>query len=119
MDMKLTNPTDAELNIAFAEHVCGWLEGGFIGSSGKYWVNADSSYASDDLLRFTESADAVLPWLEKRLSWSRDSDGTVWVELHTQPATFYGCEFDDLPFPKAAVIALLRAHGVKVELTVL
>lgn len=54
--MKLTNPTDDELNAAFAEKVAGW-------------DHFPAGYP-----RWTHSADAVLPWLEKaggfHISWN-------------------------------------------------
>lgn len=84
-------------------------------------------------VRFTTSADAVLPWLEKQYietelkSWwdspaQHFNESTrqgqrvfepngVWTVRVPAKTNAYG---EDRSFAKAAVIALLRAHGVEI-----
>ena len=116
--MKIKSNDHAALNAAFAEKVAGWR---IHHRNTALWCKADEA---DGLMRsgamavvgelnFTHSADAVLPWLEKR------TEG--WL-IHTQPTSpRHTCwlvsehtgRADSVPH--AAVIALLRAHGVEVE----
>ena len=60
----------------------------------------------------TKSAGAVLPWLEKMPTVHIHWDGKFY-KVHVSDRIYpYGL---DERFPKAAVIALLRAHRVEVE----
>ena len=111
--MKLINPTDDQLNEAFAVHVAGWKKlavrdpelepeweiGGYGGHGYAFRVP-----------RLTDSADDVLPWLDKR-KWSRNgnSEVLVWYDGSMYAGSGHGT------FPRAAVIALLRASGVEIE----
>lgn len=110
--MKLTNPTDSELNAAFAEKVAGWHKNHNAVSDGKF-LATDLWHL---LPNYCCSADAVIPFLEKwrtmAIDWDRISG--LWSigigERKNTPS--YGNTF-----PRAAVIALLLAHGVEVEFT--
>ena len=118
--MKLINPTDDELNAAFAEKVAGWKLN-FAGPSAfgtnlnPYWED-EKGRAQFDGPWFVYSADAVLPWLEKHgPSIERLGFTGVWT-IRLNDSQLLG-EAADKSFPRAAVIALLRAHGVEVEVT--
>lgn len=117
--MKLTNPTDDELNAAFAEHVAAMSK-------------ADVEYHTAPWSmkpRFTHSANAVLPWLEKEgWSWERSSYApeitgeAVHFEVRVSgpnenQSGYCRCVFSPDQFARAAVVALLRAYGVEVEFT--
>jgi hypothetical protein len=114
--MKLIKPTDDELNAAFAEHVVGFKpdpnnEGRWI-PPGRHTLTV--GYWTEKPARFTHSADAVLPWLEKTRFdanfWKRWRIQIICWETHGENKF---AEADT--FPRAAVIALLRANGVEVE----
>jgi hypothetical protein len=129
MKPTLTNPTDDQLNAAFAEHVAGFKHGGMnIGGDPNNtfgWSMTGpgskdpaaplheklSFWWTSDLPKFTRSMDAVLPWLKKAGLWecgySAHHDG-YWVTVS------YGHDSEDKSLPRAAVIALLRANGVEV-----
>lgn len=78
-----------------------------------------------DIPNFTQSADAVLPWLEKWATVNIVISVDVHVTISETPAmkscppVINGDSVIQLSTPnavaKAAVIALLRAHGVEVE----
>lgn len=129
--MKLLNPSDAELNAAFAEKVAGWrkqFNDGWLGEAVGEGRNPHMDWFSPEdgfkyshhelqLPPFTASADAVLPWLEKLGFWAcQYSEGLVVIS-----DDHMDCNSENMSsaetFPKAAVIALLRAHGVEVEFT--
>lgn len=117
MKTKLTNPTDDELNEAFAWRVAGWREGEL--GDCRVWFDKTNAYVCDisDAPNFTRSMDAVLPYLEKLPIWDITWDGkraTCGVSLDAY--TFYYEATAETP-AKATVIALLRAHGVEVEFT--
>lgn len=125
--MRLTNPSNDELNAAFAEAVAGWkcemIYGAWSGDvsvAAPVWTSPNGTVSTAYFIpKFTQSADAVLPWLEKtfcafsyhtdrpdrRLQFCADKkrDGQLIASSGT--------------FPRAAVIALLIAHGVEVEFT--
>ena len=126
--MKLFNPTDAELDAAFAEKVAGWKRTSRFDFSSveTYYpwfvpaANGSGSGFELAVTRFTRSFDAVLPWLEKTGRWNvfRDVSGVYEIELEDNPMPDDGCWFAfNKSLPRAAVIALLRAHGVQVEFT--
>lgn len=97
--MKLTNPTDNELNEAFAKNVCKWTV--------ERWPSPD----------FVNCADAVLIWLDKtywQVQQTSKANKPLRVRIGSEQDSCFG-ESDT--FPRAAVIALLRAHGVEVEFT--
>ena len=111
--MKLTNPTDEALNMAFAIDVAK------CGPDHKQYEGAD----------YCNSAGAVLPWLEDCKGASCNFDAVYcnpgeWSVDCTNVES--ECDYPewrtrnsarDTSFPRAAVIALLRAHGVEVEFT--
>jgi hypothetical protein len=123
MTTTLTNPTDDQLNCAFAEKVAGWTQ-----DKEEYWHDAEGSGVNEDgfylVPSFTTSADAVLPWLEK---WTQDHPGDEWhvgqrkgmwaIDVHQPKGFIDQYNSRDKSLAKAAVIALLRAHGVVVEFT--
>jgi hypothetical protein len=116
--MKLTNPTDAELNAAFAEKVAGWKcfdsddPWGWRDPSGQSWHRSHIPY-------FTTSADQVLPWLPKELfgDFWQAAGGYAGVRVTIWSNDEIKAAGDDRSFAKAAALALLRAHGVQVEFT--
>jgi len=106
--MKLVNPTDRDLNWTFLKVIC-----------------KKSMSMVLDVPPFTESADLVLPWLEKlgayvslrywNGEWA-DPPGwylSLWENDENGPQI--GEYVGDMSFARAAVIALLRAHGVEIE----
>lgn len=123
--MKLTNPTNAELNAAFATEICGYkflhaehrfdsgvhvaIDG--ISKPDGQWLSAIPDFCSD--------ANAVLPWLEKFNGPLNGPD--VSFQSGQWEVVLNGCTTRERAvhsvFPKAAVIALLRAHGVEIETT--
>lgn len=124
--MKLVNPTDDELNAAFAEKVCGWTlhkENISVNPVGYIphirWMDKEEVVQfNGEKLDFTASASSVLPWLEAAASsWSKECDGSIWCEMPCNRGTFRGSLVHEQPFARAAVIALLRAHGVEIEFT--
>lgn len=120
--MKLINPTDDELNAAFAEKVAGWKRGKRIGMD--VWI-LPSGFWDFRPDQFTRSADAVLPWLEKmpfRIEIGKGIGLQCGVVICGYgPFTKWGeggwFRGIDPIVPRAACIALLRAHGVEVEFT--
>lgn len=117
--MRLINPTDAELNAAFAEKVAEITV--LVRPDWGCTLNYDHG---DGIIRplplFTTSADAVLPWLEKHTwrgcSYRAPLNNHFYaeVEITASPSQqFRG--ISDKSLAKAAVIALLRARGVEVE----
>lgn len=126
--MKLVNPTDEQLNAAFAEKVAGWtryeplkgekrtvicrLCGPERGQTMLVWKDGSPGGCYPN---WAKSADAVLPWLEKCGHWQAHSSSKgihIFVEYPDRHN-----RSDDQSFPRAAVIALLRANGVEVEFT--
>lgn len=119
--MKLVNPTDDQLNAAFAQHVAGWFpiepkhSKGSLMMVDEWW---DAKGYPVGAPRFVTSVDAVTPWLEKAGRWSaiRGADGLYEINLDDIPMPETGVYWAiDASLPRAAVIALLRAHGVEVE----
>lgn len=118
--MKLINPTDHELDIAFAEKVAGWYVTRKIASLDKICFPSKKAFFEQPLCgtcplpHFTQSADIVLPWLERQEIWisqkTKHNHYTVTVENGW-------CGQDKTSFARAAVIALLRAHGMEIEFT--
>lgn len=116
--MKLINPTDAELNHWFADVVCQWRKEFKPSPPDRVIYGWVDKYGKDvpPTPWFTDSADAVLPWLEKSDSWNMQFDQgemeetvvNVWSPNH---GNFTGQSI----LPRAIVIALLRAHGVEVS----
>jgi len=129
--MKLLNPTDEQLNAAFAEKVAGWRPSEQEIAAWQTWAqisgcdtsrdNAESTAKMCDRPHFCTSADAVLPWLE---SWayvdiSRDTDYNagpwscgVAKSTDSQFGKLYHGPGETLAH--AVVVALLRANGVEV-----
>lgn len=108
--MKLINPTDDELNAAFAVAVAGYVqrEGG--------WEIPPMRAIWTEPLDFTRSMDAVLPLMEKAGAWAAD-----WCPIISNREAAYkvwlrksGIEAVGPTLPRACVIALLRANGVEV-----
>lgn len=143
--MKLIDPTDAELDAAFATEVAGWTfydgqpkcqhGSGEVPwdtgqrTCGKRW-NPPASIHSDrrwhrtkeDATKavgfvFTTSADAVLPYLEKaEVVCHRVPAQPLWHFRGYGPQ-WEGVFVEDKCFARGGVLALLRAHGCEVEFT--
>lgn len=136
--MTLVNPTDDELNRAFAERVAGWKwrderGGAWFDKSDDpdpmKWVRIigpnGGDIALDGGLRWVSSADAVIPWLQNMwLSVVISEVIAGWAvricyrgdQSFERPLGHCDSWALDPSFPRAAVIALLRAHGVEVEI---
>lgn len=120
--MKLIDPTDDQLNVAFAEYVCGWIrrDMGKIGTHKKPDAfHSARGWECNEInpTQFTTSSDAVLPWLEK--CYCQIGFGPAWrvtIEGGRTNKINAATHLDD-SLPRAAAIALLRAHGVEVEFT--
>jgi hypothetical protein len=123
--MKLINPTPEELNVCFAEKVAGWKRLETVGEGPKWDTGTDclciGSGFAYRVPRYTQSAELVLPKLE---NWSRTRPGYVTINLLTDTWRIWldtdpwtRIHVSDSSFAHAAVIALLRAHGVEVEFT--
>jgi hypothetical protein len=127
----LTNPTDAELNEAFAEHVCKWTRAGMMDEHVMWFFDGAHDCGTPS---WTQSMDAVLPWLDRcreiglwvticdhtnginhgerdwlvsisnrdEREWNFDGNGWMFWEV-ANPS-----------LPRACVLALLKAHGVGV-----
>jgi hypothetical protein len=112
--MKLTDPTEDQINAAVAEHVAGWRH-----DPDEGWRDQNGiPNTGVDYMDFTRSADAVLPLLEKNFAvWSYHNDrppGHFCADIdreNTRLIEAYGA------FPLAACIALLRAKGIEVVFT--
>lgn len=121
MKKRLVNPTDDDLNAAFAEYVAG-LEA-FPTSTGG-WVCYERRgdwKIMIPMLDYSKSVNAVLPWLEKQpypdIGRVANGDWKVTFYLNMDSGgdekTVYAI---DESLPRAIVIALLRAHNVEVEI---
>lgn len=133
--MKLINPTDDELNAAFAEKVAGWqptedqIERASIIDEAWYG-DATREQAVQSAIRafrphFTRSMDAVLPWLEKsgyyvslcywNGPWAEPPGWCLSLWENDENGQQVGDYVRDKSLPRACVIALLRVHGVDIE----
>lgn len=120
--MTLTNPTDDQLDAAFAGKVCGWKR---IAEATNVAFEVPETGARGTPPAFTRSFDAVLPWLEK---WRDSGNGIAIGATITSAGPGWRVDIIDvngsttitmfsLSLPMAIVGALLRAHGVEVEFT--
>ena len=126
--MKLTNPTDDELNRAFAEKVAGYyVKEEFPGTDFPFtawqgdrplshhrWASAKGPL--EHINSFIESANCVLPFLYKR-HWEVQQTSSASRPIRVVLDELHGPYGESNTFPRAAVIALLRANGVQVEFT--
>lgn len=132
--MKLTNPTDDELSEVFADRIARLPTKGF-----RQWIGGDLSLRTGPHIwpAYTNSADAVLPWLEKCKTnglWVKIYDHTNgiasgerdWLvsisnrnesDENFEAAGWKFWEGTSSSLPRAAVIALLRANGITVLFT--
>jgi hypothetical protein len=124
--MKLINPTDKELNIAFTEHVAKLIPC----DEWKHFMHDkmmrgncghDNCYPRNLVIQFTHYADAVLPYLDQvnyRAHICPVSGNTHHhhiVEIYTwHTEEKLGEAYADT-FARAATLALLRANGVEIE----
>lgn len=111
----LTNPTDDELNEAFALHVCKWTLLTVDDMSGeRVYQKPSGTHVVVDHHGFIGSMDAVLPWLEKH----RELDFKIalyqYDGWHWNVDGGENCHADSWTLPRACVLALLKAHGVEV-----
>lgn len=120
--MKLINPTDRALDRAFAIEVAGWRT--HPTESKKCFDQTSLSCYWSDVPEFTQSTDAVLPWLQKCAQVSIYMLGPVWRVSIDMKGTgigawwlYTGCDHHDKSLPRAACIALLRSKGISVEFT--
>lgn len=117
--MKLIDPTNDQLDRAFAEHVCGWNAVCRCGESMKFHSRFDHTPVEleEPLPYFTRSADAVLPWLENTDDPDAALRDGLWSVAFYVDKENNWVRGEDKSLPRAACIALLRAHGVEVEFT--
>ena len=116
--MKLTNPTNEQINAAVAEYVAGWKK---IPEATNIAFEVPETGARGTPPDFATSADALLPLLEKLIRFDVYATGNASA---SQGCRVYVWDHDDnehrgvaQALPLAACIALLRAHGVEVEFT--
>jgi len=121
--MKLTNPTEAELEEAFAIYVAGWtkLNNGEWRSPAKAKAIEETGICTDEL-EYPPSflnATTMLLWMEKLNGYEHYCDGLGAWHSHMVCFSWKGqlIQAADWTFPRAAAIALLRAHGVEVRFT--
>lgn len=115
----LTNPTDEQLNHAFAVNVCGMTPNAEDLFEYPFLIDFNRNVHIGQAPKFTTSADAVLPWLLKTFvvfSYHTDRpDGRFQFCADTvRDGRLISTSGD---FPRAAVLALLEAHGITVEFT--
>lgn len=132
MPMKNIKSTDLDaLDAAFAEKVAGWTdvcyeEGEDVDIESRcYYPWSGMAGTPPDggkrrlISSVTRSADTVLPWLDNAIYWDSnfcDGQHQVFVnEMRRDVVNKGDYEGTAKTFPHAAAIALLRAHGVKVE----
>lgn len=122
--MKLTNPTNDELNVAFAEHVACRPISCETGEAMMQMPCTSLGFeAFSAIPPFSTSMDAILPHLEKWMIENPKSTVDLCLPSGTKRVTlFHGktrsaWSADSHSFPRSAVITLLRAHGVEVEFT--
>ena len=102
------------LNEAFAIHVAGWTRPRTTGAKMMLWPPGKPKWPTEypePCPHFTDSADAVLPWLDKMVCWQAGKyagGAGHWVNLGDGDSAAS-------TLPLAVVIALLRANGVTVE----
>lgn len=117
-----SNDLDA-LDAAFAEKVAGWYLSRNGESLDYVCYRSEADYFAQPLSgtwplpKFTRSADAVLPWLERGLAEARHTHDDRWSGRKWTVYVLNGYSSGSgisHSFPHAAVIALLRAHGVEV-----
>ncbi len=130
----MLNPTEDDLNAAFAEKVAGWknvFKGEHTGIFYGYPPIPTGVGCGDaPLPRFTQSTDAVMPWLARHVTetgclWSITvrPDGLFLVNQGYQDESGpmldggQGADVEDKSLPRAIVIALLRARGVVLNFT--
>lgn len=124
----ITNPTDNELNAAFAVNVASWNdvrhENGvdvdvpartYIPYSGFRGTPPDGPRRM--IFKWTESMDAVFPWLYRQDGYRLTSPHRGHTEhramvYHRDGYPYIVGSADTLP--RACVLALLKAHGVEV-----
>jgi hypothetical protein len=109
--MRLINPTDRELNLAFAREICEFTDETMAILDSPQMMSGRSTD-----LDFTTSADGVLPYLDKcdEVEIKTMPHGLWSVIVRKQPGGMGYQNFGD-SVPRVAVLALLRAHGVEIE----
>lgn len=108
--------TDAELNALFATHVAGYHREPSMEFDSDDWHDSNGVYVcSVDGFDPVHDASAVLPWLEKHsvlATYQRQSTPPAWQVIVTTGYPAFEATADT--FPRACVLALLRAKGVDV-----
>ncbi len=140
--MKLTNPTDEQLNASILETLAGWEKHGPNKGEkkrvlyrlfepqesprkrmlGRVLIAWSDGLFGGDFPKFTQSFDLILPWLDKRGGHIeiRKSLGGGWtVKVYHEMIDGLVVAHPEWTesLPRAIVIALLRAKGVEVEFT--
>lgn len=126
--LTLTNPSEDELNVAFSTEIAGWRDVRFeededvdIESRTIYPWKGMAGWPPDGgkrrlIPRWTECADAVLPWLYKH-HWEVNQTSSASHPIRVVLDDMHGPRGESGTFPRAATIALLRAHGVEITFT--
>ncbi len=114
--VKLLNPTDDQLNAAFATEVAGWFRTERLGKQVIYDPEGGHVLIGDTrcMPKFTRSFDAVLPLLDT-IKWHVTTMDGGFTFVIRGPGPNATCTHPELA--TAAVLALLRANGVEVEFT--
>lgn len=119
--MILINPTDDDLNAAFAEKVAEWkcemingAWGGDVDVPAPVWTSPKGEVSTAYFIpKFTHSFDLTLPYLDSVLS-----SGGFWRITSNPAGVSCVINYEQGPIAntpaRAAVIALLRTHGVEV-----
>jgi len=131
VSITLTDPTDQQLNEAVAVHVAGWRKFEDPDEGDVTWLDENGKLlytgrADGFRFAYTQSADAVLPLLEK---WRLEKTGVIHITTDAAGRNWQ-VNFGRYPaisnqgvrmatviadtFPRAACLALLAAHGVTV-----
>ncbi len=124
---KLIDPSDDALNEAFAVEVAGWtctknaIVYTYAGGSRSYrdaWKAPDGMVLDRPPKSFTSSADAVLPWLEKRARAINITYCDVTVQWTVEIVGFKtSWKASSETLPRAIVYALLLSNGIEIQLT--
>lgn len=127
--LTLTNPTDDELNATFAVEIAGWRDVRFeegedvnIDAREIYPWEGMAGWPPDGqkrrlIPRWTAHFDTILPWIKERCV-VRYSLTTGWRwEVMAWDKNLDSYSWSDECLPYAAVLAILRAHGVEILFT--
>lgn len=121
--LELRNPSNEDLNIAFAIHVAKWTDvkseerTSPFSEVGTYqhWSGIDPRWLSirSNITNFTFFVDKVLPYLQ-HYHWAKGIHGHLDISNGTARAVYVPKHDGDGSLARAMVIVLLRINGVSV-----